>query len=84
MLNHTERAIIWQKNYNNGDNLRSSITYLDKLLELAKAKTIFEIGCGHSHIWDIPKIDYIGADLCGDLMTINATIQVWRLLGLMR
>jgi len=71
MLNHTERAIIWQKNYNNGDNLRSSITYLPELLELIKAKTVFEIGCGQSHIWDIPGIEYIGGDLCGDLIDDN-------------
>lgn len=71
MLSHTERAIIWQKNYNNGDNLRSSITYLPEMLELIKAKTVFEIGCGQSHIWDIPGIEYIGADLCGDLIDDN-------------
>jgi hypothetical protein len=71
MLDHTQRAIIWQKNYNNGDNLRSSITYLPELLELIKAHTVFEIGCGQSHIWDIPGIDYIGADLCGDLIDDN-------------
>ena len=71
MLNHTDRAIIWQKNYFNGDNLRSSITYLPQLLKLIKAKTVFEIGCGQSHIWDIPGIDYIGADLCGDLVDDN-------------
>jgi hypothetical protein len=71
MLNHTERAIIWQKNYNNGDNLRSSITYLPEMLQLIKAKTVFEIGCGQSHIWDIPDIEYIGGDLCGDLIDDN-------------
>lgn len=71
MLTHTERAVIWQKNYNNGDNLRSSITYLPELLRLIKAKTVFEIGCGQSHIWDIPSIEYIGADLCGDLIDDN-------------
>ncbi len=71
MLNHTERAIIWQKNYANGDNLRSSITYVPELLKLVKAKTVFEIGCGQSHIWDIPGIQYIGGDLCGDLIDDN-------------
>ena len=71
MLNHTDRAIIWAKNYNNGDNLRSSITYLPELLKLIKAKTVFEIGCGQSHIWDIPNIEYIGGDLCGDLVDDN-------------
>lgn len=71
MLSRTERAIIWQKNYNNGDNLRSSITYLPELLRLIKAKTVFEIGCGQSHIWDIPGIEYIGGDLCGDLIDDN-------------
>lgn len=71
MLNHTERAVIWQRNYNNGDNLRSSITYLPELLRLIKAKTVFEVGCGQSHIWDIPGIEYIGADLCGDLIDDN-------------
>lgn len=71
MLNHTERAIIWQKNYQNGDNLRSSITYLPEMLKLIKAKTVFEIGCGQSHIWDIPDIEYIGGDLCGDLIDDN-------------
>ena len=71
MFNHTERAIIWQKNYNNGDNLRSSITYLPEMLKLIKAKRVFEIGCGQSHIWDIPNIEYIGGDLCGDLIDDN-------------
>jgi hypothetical protein len=71
MLSRTERAIIWQKNYNNGDNLRSSITYLPELLKLIKAHTVFEIGCGQSHIWEIPGIEYIGADLCGDLIDDN-------------
>lgn len=71
MLNHTDRAKIWNKNYANGDNLRSSITYMDGLFKLAKAKTVFEIGCGQSHIWDIPGIEYIGADLCGDLIDDN-------------
>lgn len=71
MLHHTERAKIWNKNYNNGDNLRSSITYVPQLLKLAKAKTVFEIGCGQSHVWDIPDIEYIGADLCGDLIDDN-------------
>ena len=71
MLNHTERAIIWQRNYNNGDNLRSSMTYLPELLQLIKAKTVFEIGCGQSHIWDIPNIKYIGGDFCGDLVDDN-------------
>jgi hypothetical protein len=71
MNNHTDRAVIWNKNYANGDNLRSSITYLDGLLRLVKAKTVFEIGCGQSHIWDIPGIDYIGADFCGDLIDDN-------------
>ena len=71
MLNHTDRAIIWRKNYFNGDNLRSSITYLPQLLRLIKAKTVFEIGCGQSHIWEIPGIQYIGADLCGDLIEDN-------------
>lgn len=71
MLSHTERAIIWQKNYNNGDNLRSSITYLPEMLKLIKAHTVFEVGCGQSHIWDIPGIEYIGADLCGDLIDDN-------------
>jgi hypothetical protein len=71
MLNHTARAIIWAKNYQNGDNLRSSITYLPEMLQLIKAKTVFEIGCGQSHIWDIPGIEYIGADLCGDLIDDN-------------
>jgi hypothetical protein len=71
MNNHTDRAVIWNKNYANGDNLRSSITYLDGLLRLVKAKTVFEIGCGQSHIWDIPNIDYIGADFCGDLIDDN-------------
>lgn len=71
MLDHTQRAIIWQKNYNNGDNLRSSITYLPEMLKLIKAHTVFEIGCGQSHIWDIPGIEYIGADLCGDLIDDN-------------
>lgn len=71
MLDHTQRAIIWQKNYQNGDNLRSSITYLPELLGLIKAKTVFEIGCGQSHIWDIPGINYIGADMCGDLVDDN-------------
>lgn len=71
MLSHTERAIIWQKNYNNGDNLRSSITYLPEMLTLIKAHTVFEVGCGQSHIWDIPGIEYIGADLCGDLIDDN-------------
>lgn len=71
MLSRTERAIIWQKNYHNGDNLRSSITYLPELLRLIKAKTVFEIGCGQSHIWDIKGIEYIGADLCGDLIDDN-------------
>jgi hypothetical protein len=71
MLSHTERAIIWQKNYHNGDNLRSSITYLPELLKLIKAKSVFEVGCGQSHIWDISGIEYIGADLCGDLIDDN-------------
>lgn len=71
MLNHTARAIIWAKNYQNGDNLRSSITYLPEMLQLIKAKTVFEIGCGQSHIWDIPGIEYIGGDLCGDLIDDN-------------
>jgi hypothetical protein len=71
MNNHTDRAVIWNKNYANGDNLRSSITYLDGLLRLVKAKTVFEIGCGQSHIWDIPNIDYIGGDFCGDLIDDN-------------
>jgi hypothetical protein len=71
MNNHTDRAIIWRKNYQNGDNLRSSITYLPEMLKLIKAKTVFEIGCGQSHIWDIPGIKYIGADLCGDLVDDN-------------
>lgn len=71
MLSHTERATIWTKNYYNGDNLRSSITYLPELFKLIKAKTVFEIGCGQSHIWDIPGIEYIGADLCGDLIDDN-------------
>lgn len=71
MNNHTDRARIWQKNYLNGDNLRSSITYLPEMLKLIKAKTVFEIGCGQSHIWDIPGIDYIGADFCGDLIDDN-------------
>lgn len=71
MLTHTERALIWNKNYQNGDNLRSSITYIPGMLKLIKAKTVFEIGCGQSHIWDIPDIDYIGADLCGDLIDDN-------------
>ena len=71
MNTHTDRAIIWNKNYANGDNLRSSITYLPDLLKLAKAKTVFEIGCGQSHIWDIPGIEYVGADLCGDLIDDN-------------
>ena len=71
MNTHTDRAIIWNKNYNNGDNLRSSITYMDGMLKLAKAKTVFEIGCGQSHVWDIPNIDYIGGDLCGDLIDDN-------------
>jgi trans-aconitate methyltransferase len=42
-----------------------------ELLQLAKAKTVFEIGCGQSHIWDIPDIEYVGADLCGDLIDDN-------------
>jgi hypothetical protein len=71
MNNHTKRAIIWQKNYQNGDNLRSSITYLPELLQFIKAHTVFEIGCGQSHIWDIPGIEYIGADMCGDLIDDN-------------
>ena len=71
MINHTERAIIWHKNYLNGDNLRSSITYLPEMLRLIKAKTVFEIGCGQSHVWDIPGIKYIGGDLCGDLIDDN-------------
>jgi hypothetical protein len=71
MLSHTKRAIIWQKNYQNGDNLRSSITYLPELLQVIKAHTVFEIGCGQSHIWDIPGIEYIGADMCGDLIDDN-------------
>lgn len=71
MNNHTDRAIIWNRNYQNGDNLRSSITYIPELLKLIKAKTVFEIGCGQSHIWDISNIDYIGADLCGDLIDDN-------------
>ncbi len=71
MPNHTERAIIWQKNYYNGDNLRSSITNIPELLRMVDAKTVFEIGCGQSHIWDIPNIEYIGADLCGDLIDDN-------------
>jgi len=71
MNTHTDRAIIWQKNYNNGDNLRSSNTYLPEMLQLIKAHTVFEIGCGQSHIWDIPGIEYIGADLCGDLIDDN-------------
>jgi len=71
MNTHTDRAIIWNKNYANGDNLRSSITYLDGLLRLTKAKTVFEIGCGQSHIWDIPGIEYIGGDFCGDLIDDN-------------
>lgn len=71
MNTHTDRAIIWNKNYANGDNLRSSITYLPELLQLAKAKTVFEIGCGQSHIWDIPGIEYVGGDLCGDLIDDN-------------
>lgn len=71
MNTHTDRTIIWNKNYQNGDNLRSSITYLPELLDLIKAKTIFEIGCGQSHIWEIPGISYIGADLCGDLVDDN-------------
>ena len=72
MLNHTDRAVIWRKNYFNGDNLRSSITYLPQLLKLIKAKTVFDLGCGQSHIWDIKGIDYIGADLCGDLIDDNS------------
>ena len=71
MNNHTDRAIIWQKNYNNWDNLRSSITYLSEMLKLIKAKTVFDMGCGQSHIWDIPNIEYIGGDLCGDLIDDN-------------
>lgn len=71
MLNHTERAKIWQRNYFNGDNLRSSITYIPGLLQLVKAKTVFEVGCGQSHIWDISGIDYIGGDICGDLIEDN-------------
>jgi hypothetical protein len=71
MLHHTDRAKIWNKNYQNGDNLRSSITYLPELLELINAKMVFEIGCGQSHIWDIPGIEYIGGDLCGDLIDDN-------------
>lgn len=71
MLNHTDRAIIWNKNYANGNNLRSSITYLPELFKLIKAKTVFEIGCGQSHIWDIPGIEYIGGDFCGDLIDDN-------------
>ena len=71
MLNHTDRVIIWQKNYINSDNLRSSITYIPELLKLIKAKTVFEVGCGQSHIWEIPNISYIGADFCGDLIDDN-------------
>lgn len=71
MLSRTERATIWARNYNNGDNLRSSITYLPELLRLIKAKSVFEVGCGQSHVWDIPGIEYIGADLCGDLIDDN-------------
>jgi trans-aconitate methyltransferase len=71
MLSHTQRAVIWNRNYQNGDNLRSSITYLEDMLKLIKAKTVFEIGCGQSHIWDIPDIDYVGADFCGDLIDDN-------------
>lgn len=71
MLSRTERAIIWRKNYCNGDNLRSSITYLPELLKLIRAKTVFEIGCGQSHIWETPGIAYIGGDICGDLIDDN-------------
>lgn len=71
MLSRTDRAVIWTKNYNNGDNLRSSITYLPEMLKLIKAKSVFEIGCGQSHIWDVKNIEYIGADICGDLIDDN-------------
>lgn len=71
MNTHTDRARIWNKNYQNGDNLRSSITYLPELLKLIEAESVFEIGCGQSHVWDIPNIKYIGADLCGDLVDDN-------------
>ena len=75
MLNHTDRAKIWQKNYFNGDNLRSSITNIPELLELIEAKTVFEIGCGQSHIWDISGIEYIGGDMCGDLIDDNKRLN---------
>jgi len=44
---------------------------MDGLFDLIQAKTVFEIGCGQSHIWDIPGIEYIGGDLCGDLIDDN-------------
>jgi hypothetical protein len=44
---------------------------MEGLFKLAKAKTVFEIGCGQSHIWDLPGIEYIGGDLCGDLIDDN-------------
>jgi len=70
MNSRTDRARIWQKNYFNGDNLRSSTTNIPELLSLIKPDTIFEVGCGQSHLWELPY-QYTGADICGDLVDDN-------------